>query len=141
MKQNLHIVTLGVESLERARSFYEEGLGWKKVNEEETIAFYQLSGLVLGLYPHEALADDIGIPMQKPNGYTGITLAYNTRSEAEVDEVLAKVESAGAEIVKSAEKVFWGGYSGYFRDLDGHLFEVAYNPFSPFDENDNVVMG
>ena len=140
MKQNLHIITLGVKDLGRARNFYEKGLGWEKVESEgEEIAFYRLSGMIFALYPHDALADDVGV---RPDGagFSGITLAYNTRSEAEVDEVLTEVAALGAEIVKPAEKVFWGGYSGYFKDLDGHLFEVAYNPFSPFDENDNLIM-
>ena len=74
------------------------------------------------------------------SGFAGITIAYNTKTEAEVDEVMTEVKGLGAEIVKAPEKVFWGGYSGYFKDLDGHLFEVAYSPFAEFDDLDQLVM-
>jgi len=130
--QRLSIVTLGVESLRRAKRFYLEGLGWSEVDQpSDGIVFIQMPGMVLALYPHHALADDIGIPAPAgAGGYTGITLAYNTNSRGETDHVLAQAVEAGATLIKAAEEVFWGGYSGYFRDPDGHLWEVAHNPFT-----------
>ncbi|MCB0632141.1 MAG: VOC family protein [Saprospiraceae bacterium] len=140
MRQKLNIITLGVEDLQRSLDFYEKGLGWKKSEASQgDIAFFQLGGMVLALYPREALAEDVTVP-SSGTGFSGITMAYNTKSEKEVEEVLAEVEKLGATIVKPAEKVFWGGYSGYFSDPDGHLFEVAYNPFVEFDDQDNLIM-
>lgn len=140
MRQNINIITLGVADLQKTLAFYEEGLGWVKSKASQgNIAFFQMGGIALAFYPIELLAEDIQIPADG-NGFSGITLAYNTKSESEVDEILAQVQKLGAEIVKPAEKVFWGGYSGYFKDLDGHLFEVAHNPFAEFDENDNLVL-
>ncbi|WP_224405510.1 VOC family protein [Afifella sp. IM 167] len=132
-------VTLGVDDLSRARRFYEEGLGWKRGNTEEEIAFYALNGLVFALYPRHALAADVGIDVQG-SGFSGVTLSYNGRSREEVDAVFAKAEAAGARIVKKPEEVFWGGYSGYFADPDGHLWEVAFNPFWPIDADGNVSL-
>ncbi len=140
MKQNIHIITLGVANMARALAFYEEGLGWKRSSASQgDIVFYQLSGMVFALYPHDKLAEDVGV-MAAKQGFSGVTIAYNTTSEEEVDSVLTKVTSLGAKIVKPATKVFWGGYSGYFEDLDGHLFEVAYNPFVTFDANGNLKL-
>ena len=125
MRQKLNIVTLGVEDLERSLKFYRDGLGWKPSSiSNENIAFFSMGGVVLALYPREKLAEDVKTN-SGGNGFSGITLAYNTKAEAEVDQVLEKVENLGATIVKKAEKVFWGGYSGYFADFDGHLWEVA----------------
>lgn len=139
MRQKINIITLGVSNLKRALDFYEKGLGWvKSAASQEQIAFFQMGGVIFSLYSREALADDVKIDANG-SGFSGITLAHNTRSEAEVDEVLAKVASLGAVIVKPAEKVFWGGYSGYFQDLDGHLFEVAYNPFAEMDADGNIL--
>ncbi len=144
MLQNIHIITLGVEDLNKSLDFYEKGLGWKKSSHsKEEIAFFKLGAIVFSLYPKKELAKDIGISpssTSKIEGTGNITLAYNTKSEREVDETLAKVEALGAEIVKPGQKVFWGGYSGYFKDLDGHLFEVAYNPFVGFDEKNNLIL-
>jgi len=140
MRQKLNIITLGVEDFERSLNFYEKGLGWKKSSaSQENIAFFSLGGVILGIYPRKELAEDITI---KPagSGFSGITLAYNSKSEKEVDDVLKEVEKLGAIILKPAQKVFWGGYSGYFKDLDGHIFEVAFNPFWEFDEKDNLIL-
>ncbi len=140
MRQKLNIVTLGVEDLERSLKFYRDGLGWKPSSiSNENIAFFPMGGVVLALYPREKLAEDVKTN-SGGNGFSGITLAYNAKGEAEVDEVLKKVEALGAKIVKKAEKVFWGGYSRYFADFDGHLWEVAWNPFFEFDESDNLVL-
>lgn len=140
MRQKLNIITLGVSDLQRSLEFYEKGLGWKKSSaSQDNIIFFPLGGMVLALYPRELLAEDATVPA-KGSGFSGITIAYNAKSETEVDEVLAEVKKLGAVIVKPAQKVFWGGYSGYFQDPDGHLFEVAYNPFFGFDANDNLEL-
>jgi uncharacterized protein len=139
MEQRLTLVTLGVADLARARRFYEEGLGWKRGNDNPEVAFYQLPGAIFALWSREKLAEDAKI---RDDGatFSGLTLAYNARSEAEVDEVLAEARSAGAKILKPAERVVWGGYSGYFADPDGHVWEVAYNPGWPIDAEGRVSL-
>ncbi len=140
MRQKLCLITLGVNNLEKALDFYEKGLGWKKSSASQgDIAFFQLGGIVLSLYPRNLLAKDATVE-DKGEGFSGITISHNTRSEQEVEDVLMEVEKLGATIVKKAEKVFWGGYSGYFTDPDGHLYEVAFNPYWKFDDNDNVML-
>ncbi len=139
MQPRINIVTLGVKDFERAVNFYQKGLGWKLAKASQgDIAFFSLNGIVLALYPYEKLAEDAKVPAG--NGFGGMTLAHNAKSEAEVDEILKIAGEAGAKIVKPAEKVFWGGYSGYFSDPDGYLWEVAYNPFFQFDVNDNLLL-
>ncbi len=134
MRQQLHLVTLGVGDFDAALKFYEQGLGWKKSEASQgDVAFFSMGGVVLSLYPRDKLAEDATVPAGG-EGFEGITLAYNTRTREEVDEVLAQVAQAGARIVKPAQDVFWGGYNGYFADPDGHLWEVAWNPFFPFDD-------
>lgn len=139
MEQRLSVVTLGVTDLERARRFYEQGLGWQRGNEGDEIAFYQLGGMVLSLYPRAALAEDAGLP-NRPAGFGGIALAYNTRDKAEVDRVLDQATAAGATILRPAQEVFWGGYSGVFADPDGHPWEVAWNPHWPLAEDGSVQL-
>jgi predicted lactoylglutathione lyase len=140
MRPKLNLVTLGVRDFERSLQFYKEGLGWQPSSASQgDVAFFPLGGVVLGLYPREKLAEDAQVDAAG-SGFSGITLAYNTKSQEEVDEVLQTVESLGAKIVKKGQKVFWGGYNGYFADLDGHLWEVAWNPFWEFDEADNLVL-
>jgi len=140
MRQKVNLITLGVSDFERALNFYESGLGWKKSTASvEELAIFPLGGIVLALHPRRALADDATVSPEG-SGFSGITLSYNARSEKEVDRVLETVKSLGATIIKPAQKVYWGGYSGYFKDLDGHLFEVAHNPFWELDENDNLKL-
>ncbi len=140
MRQKLNLITLGVDDFERALAFYEKGLGWKKSDKSmDGLALFPLGGMTLALHPRHELADDTTLKYQ-PTELSGMTISYNAKSEKEVDEVLKKVKALGAKIVKPAQNVFWGGYSGYFKDLDGYLFEVAYNPFWPLDENDNLVL-
>jgi uncharacterized protein len=127
MEQRLSLVTLGVADLERARRFYEDGLGWRRGNNHPEVVFFQIGGAVLALWRRDALAQDAGLP-DAGSGFGGITLAYNARTREEVDAVLAEAEAAGANILKPAEDAFWGGYSGYFADPDGHVWEVAWNP-------------
>ena len=127
MEQRLSLVTLGVADLERSRRFYEDGLGWRRGNAHAEVVFFQLGGAILGLFSRDALAADARLP-SAGSGFGGITLAYNARTRAEVDAVLAEAAAAGAEILKPAEDTFWGGYAGYFADPDGHPWEVAWNP-------------
>ncbi|MBT6096144.1 MAG: VOC family protein [Rhodospirillaceae bacterium] len=141
MEQRLSLVSLGVADVAAATAFYER-LGWQRsvANSNEAITFFQLGGIILGLYGGQALADDIGIENSDRLGFNGVTLAFNARSKDEVDAVLAEAKAAGANIVKPAEDVFWGGYSGYFSDPDGHHWEVAWNPFFPISEDGAVTL-
>ena len=139
MKQHLHIITLGVQDLEISRKFYAETLGWNIARPQEGIAFFQAGGVVLALFPREELAKDALVDADG-GGFAGISLAYNAQSEAEVDEIIGDLRSKGVKIVKEPQKVFWGGYSFYFADPDGYLWEVAYNPFFPFDEKGNLKL-
>ena len=136
----MNLITLGTVDFQKSLDFYENGLGWKKSNKSmDGLALFDLGGIILALHPLNELAADTTLTFQ-PTTFSGITISHNTKSEKEVDEVLEKVAKLGATIVKPAQKVYWGGYSGYFKDLDGHLFEVAYNPFWEFDENDNLKL-
>lgn len=126
MEQRISLITLGVDDLGRARAFYEQGLGWEPASAPEGVVFYQLPGIALALFGRNDLAEDARQPVD--GRFSGITIAINQRTEADVDAVLAQAEGAGAKILKPAEKVFWGGYSGYFADPDGHVWEVALNP-------------
>ena len=128
MEPRISIVTLGVTDLPRSVAFYRDGLGLVLFDENtESIAFFQNKGTWLALYPREALAADVGIPTEG-SGFSGVTLAHNLRSKEEVDDLLAVAVSAGATLVKPAQDTFWGGYSGYFSDPDGYLWEIAWNP-------------
>lgn len=123
------VITLGVSDLARSRKFYCEGLGFApSSSSNEHITFMQAGGVVLALYDRSSLAHDANLPAQG-SGFGGVTLARNLGSKAEVDAALATAERAGGRILKPAQEVFWGGYSGYFADPDGHPFEVAYNPY------------
>lgn len=131
MEPRISIITLGVNDLKKSTEFYEKGLGLpkqKNKEEEGNISFFELQGTWLALYPKDKLAEDSGVTLGS-GGYQSFTLAHNVRSEAEADALLKEAEAAGAKIIKPAQKVFWGGYSGYFEDPDGYLWEVAYNPF------------
>ena len=128
MEPRISIITLGVSDLERSNKFYRDGLGFPlSDNSAEGVSFFELRGTWLGLYPREALAEDATVPAAG-SGFPGITLAHNMASKQQVDALLKEAEAAGAKIVKPAQDVFWGGYSGYFADPDGYLWEVAWNP-------------
>ena len=128
MEPRLSLVTLGVQDLPRARKFYAEGLGLPlRPESSEEVAFFGLRGVWLALYSRAALAEDAKVSPEG-SGFRGVALAHNVRTKAEVDAMLAQAERAGARIVRPAQEVFWGGYTGYFADPDGHLWEVAYNP-------------
>jgi catechol 2,3-dioxygenase-like lactoylglutathione lyase family enzyme len=139
MQQRLTIVTLGVSDLKKSTDFYEKIFGWKKLGAgNEQITFFQLNGIQLALFNRDQLAEDATVE-SNGKGFRGMTLAYNTRSEKEVDELIDYLETKGVQIVKKPGEVFWGGYSSYIADPDGHLWEIAYNPFLTLDENGNVV--
>jgi hypothetical protein len=139
MQQRLTIVTLGVKDLKRSTDFYEKKFGWKRAaGSGESILFFQLNGMQLALYPSDKLAEDAGVPAEG-GGFKGFTLAYNLRSEKEVDETIKFLESRGVSVVKKPQKAFWGGYSSYIADPDGYLWEVAFNPYMKLDEQGNVL--
>ena len=148
MKPKISLITLGVSDLKRTLVFYRDGLGFPThdYKEEQGIVFFKLEGTWLSLYSREKLAEDLADP-EKPTGHQeeqdlnlplvkgaggipgGVTLAHNVKTKEEVDAVVQLAVSAGAKLIKKPQEVFWGGYSGYFADPDGYLWEVAYNPF------------
>ena len=139
MRPRLTLVTLGVDDMVRARRFYE-ALGFKASSaSQESVTFFDAGGVVLGLFGRAALAEDAQVENSKP-GFSGISLAHNVASEAEVDAVITEAVAAGGQLVKAAHKVFWGGYSGYFADPDGHLWEVAHNPFMPLSAAGHLTL-
>jgi predicted lactoylglutathione lyase len=126
LEQRVSLITLGVRDLERARGFYE-ALGWKSgAAPADDVVFFQAGGMIVALWGREQLTEDTSV--QDSGGWGGVTLAYNTRSPAEVDEVLAEAEAAGGTIARPGAETFWGGYSGVFVDPEGHAWEVAHNP-------------
>lgn len=139
MDQRISLVTLGVADLARSRAFYEDGLGWRPADAPEGVVFYQLPGMAFALFGRADLEADARTRVD--GRFSGITLACNQRSEEDVDRVLAQAEAAGASILKPAERVFWGGYSGYFADPDGHVWEVAYNPGWTLAEDGTLTVG
>ena len=140
MNQHLHLVTLGVRDYETSKKFYTEILGWKpSSSSNEDVTFLQAGGVVLSIFQREKLAEDALVDPEG-NGFAGFTLAYNAQSEAEVDEIITTLKAKGVKILKGPQKVFWGGYNSYFADPDGNCWEVAYNPFFPFDENGNLKL-
>ena len=137
MEQRVSLVTLGVADLNRSREFYER-LGWRRsMAKAEGVVFFQAGGMALALYPRNDLAKDAKIPSEG-YGFSGISLAYNTRNREEVDAVLTEAQAAGAKLLKPAEEAFWGGYSGYFSDPDGFPWEVAWNPSFPILEDGSI---
>ena len=127
MEPRISMITLGVNDLRVAARFYEKGLGFPRMASPPEVAFFTLNGTWLGLYDRRKLAEDAAVSPDG-QGFEGFTLSHNVSSEAEVDKVMHQALAAGASLVKPAEKVFWGGYSGYFKDMDGHLWEIAFNP-------------
>ena len=134
----MNMITLGVNSFQKSLSFYRDGLGWKPVVQDD-IAFFPLNGIVFAIYPREKLAEDADI-LKKGSGFSGFTLAYNTNSPEEVDHFLMLAEKLGTKILKKGQKAFWGGYHGYFADLDGFIWEIAYNPFWNLDQQGNIIL-
>jgi catechol 2,3-dioxygenase-like lactoylglutathione lyase family enzyme len=138
MEPRISIVTLGTAEMQRACAFWEAMGLQRKARSTPSMAFFQLNGLVLGIYPFDKLAKDCHLPGGAPSG--AVTIAYNARSEADVDAILAQAVAAGATLHVPAHKAFWGGYSGYFLDPDGHPWEVAYNPFFALEANGDLVL-
>lgn len=140
MPPQLHIITLGVHDLQRALAFYRDGLGWPpSAASQGDIVFFDAGGVVLALYPRAALAEDARVDATG-SGFNGVTLAHNAGSRAEVDALFARAVAAGARPVKAPEEVFWGGYSGYIADPEGQLWELAHNPFFPFDAQGRIQL-
>jgi predicted lactoylglutathione lyase len=127
MEPRISMITLGVSNLEESVNFYELGLGLPKMDSPPGTVFFTLNGTWLGLYPRDLLAKDATVP-SSGHGFNGITLSHNVTSEAEVESVIRQAVEAGAKLVKPPQQVSWGGFSGYFEDQDGHLWEVAHNP-------------
>ncbi|MFA6139500.1 MAG: VOC family protein [Hyphomicrobium sp.] len=139
MEPRLSLITLGVADIARARRFYE-ALGFTAARaSQESVSFFPAGGVVLALFGRRALAEDAAVADSAP-GFSGIALAHNARSEADVDKALADAVGAGAKLIKPAGKTFWGGYAGYFADPDGHLWEVAHNPYFTLDAAGRVVL-
>ncbi|GIL01196.1 MAG: hypothetical protein BroJett030_10950 [Alphaproteobacteria bacterium] len=130
----ISLVTLGVADIAAATRFYE-ALGWRNTAASQAeVSFLQGHNIVLGLFGRSALAEDAHVE-DRPTGFAGVALAVNLHSEAEVDALYDRALAAGATATKRPRKVFWGGYSGYFADPDGHLWELAHNPFFAMDEH------
>jgi predicted lactoylglutathione lyase len=139
LEQRVSLITLGVRDLERARSFYE-ALGWKSgAAPADDVVFFQAGGMIVALWGREQLTEDTAV--EDSGGWGGVTLAYNTRSPTEVDEVLAEAEAAGATIARPGAETFWGGYSGVFVDPEGHAWEVAHNPHWTVAADGSVSLG
>lgn len=139
VKQRLSLVTLGVEDVARSRVFYER-LGFAaEPFDSHKVVFFDMNGVVFGIYGRTFLAEEANLP-SSGEGFRAVALSINLETEADVDDTLNEVAEAGGIITQPAQKVFWGGYSGYFQDPDGHLWEVAYNPFWTFDADGRVVL-
>jgi predicted lactoylglutathione lyase len=138
----INVICLGVKNLAKSLAFYKD-IGFKTEEKKDSaVVFFDTQGTKLELCPLTMLIEDIDAknpPALSAGGFTGVTLAINMKSEQEVDAYMKKVSTAGGTIAKQPQKVSWGGYSGYFRDADGHYWEVAYNPFWKFDKNDMLV--
>ena len=130
MEPRVSFITLGVADLGRATRFYEEGLGLPRLKTPPSVTFFELGKTWLALWSRESLAEDAGVSPQG-SGFRGFSLAHNVRSPAEVDALLNHVEKFGAKVLRPGHPTDWGGYTGYFADLDGFLWEVAYNPDFP----------
>lgn len=140
MEPYISLITLGVAELERSLRFYRDGLGWPVSSASGgDVAFFRTGGVVLALYPRELLAADAHLDASG-SGFGGIALAQNVHSKDAVDRALEAAVNAGGTLLKAAEDVEWGGYSGYFADPDGHPWEVAWNPFFPLDVDGRVTL-
>lgn len=140
----INIITLGVRDMEKSRGFYQNLLGFTTHDDgsQPKIIFFSNRGTKLALYPLEKLPPDINEenPPNIAGGFSGITLACNAKSREEVDRIFERVEALGGTVAKRPQDVFWGGYSGYFRDPDGYYWEIAYADFWKFDENDMLII-
>lgn len=129
MEPRIHVITLGVADVARARKFYCDGLGFSPAKgSNDHVVFMMAGGVVLALYGAQALADDAHLPLRTAGGFGGIALARNVREKGDVAAYLEQARAAGGTILKPAQDVFWGGHAGYFADPDGHAWEIAWNP-------------
>lgn len=133
MDQRISLITLGARDMAALAAFYD-ALGWQRTPSPDGVIAYDLIGQTLGLYPLDKLAEDIGVPLTDL-GYGASTFAHNLPDKGDVAPLLARAEAAGAKILKPAQDVFWGGHHGYFADPEGHIWEVAHNPFSPLRDD------
>ena len=142
MEPRLSIITLGVSDMYRSYKFYHEGLGFPTTGTpEDGIIFLQTKGVCLALYPIDKLAEDVSPALSSVKaGFSGFTIAHNAKRKSEVDEILELAKSVGAQIEKPPQTAFWGGYSGYFSDPDGHLWEVAYADSWKFNTDGSLVI-
>jgi len=138
MKQGVSLITLGVSDYDRAKSFYE-ALGWSVTLEIEETAFFQANGVVVVLWAREKLAGDMGIPDDGAN-WSGIALAHNVGSREEVDQIVEQARANGGTITREPSETFYGGYAGAFRDLDGHVWEIAHNPGFGLAADGSVIL-
>ena len=139
MEPHISLITLGVQDLPRSRAFYEQ-LGFKASSASQpTVVFLSAGGVALSLFGRAELAADACVA-DSPPGFSGVTLACNVASEPQVDALIAHAVACGATLRKSGQKVFWGGYAGYFADPDGHLWEVAFNPFMPVSADGRIAL-
>jgi uncharacterized protein len=138
MEQRITLLTLGVSDYAKAKAFYA-ALGWSPALEVEETAFFQGNGVILALWAREKLSPDLGIPDDGAR-WSGIALAHNVRSRAEVDELVEQARTLGADITREPAETFYGGYAGAFRDLDGHAWEIAHNPGFGLDDEGNIVL-
>jgi predicted lactoylglutathione lyase len=139
MEPRLTLITLGVADVARSRRFYE-AVGFKASSASvDSTAFMDAGGVVLALWSRTSLAEDAGLADSEP-GFAGVALAHNARSEREVDAVLAEAAARGGKLARKAKRAPWGGYSGYFADPDGHLWEVAFNPHFPLDDHGRIAL-
>ncbi len=139
MKPRISLITLGVADVAAATGFYLKVGLYKSGESNETVSFFQLAGgLVLALWKRADLANDARIKDDAPGGFGGMALAYNAASQLDVDKLIAAFVAAGARLLKEPDKTFWGGYSGYVSDPDGHVWEIAHNPFWELDDTGGI---
>lgn len=139
MEQRVSLITLGVADVGRARAFYEK-LGWRASSPDDSVAFFQAGGMIFALWSWAALAEDAGLP-SAGQGFRGSALAYNVRDKAEVAEIAAAWVAAGGTVTRPAQDTFWGGHTAYVADLDGHVWEIAWNPGWPIAADGSIRLG
>lgn len=141
MEQRISFITLGVANLDLSEAFYT-ALGWtpSASGVPGQIVFFQMNGIVLGLFGRQDLADDAGLPNGPPQPFSGVTVSHNVRDEGEVETALAEAVAAGAKVLKPPHKAHWGGTIAYFADPDGHAWEICHNPFAPIAEDGSIQL-
>lgn len=138
MEQRINFITIGVNDLEQMKKYYHDVFGWKFLKDDQGIVFFQLNGLILGLFPVNELADEIGTE-NNGKGFKGYSLSINFNSKSEVDEYYSELIHKGAIGIKAPNEIFWGGYNAYIADPENNYWELAYNPFLVMDEKGNSI--